>query len=242
MSDVASGGGLVAVRGLTRRYMVGETTVEALRDATLAIARGEFVAVTGPSGSGKSTLMNLLGCLDRPTSGSYRLAGLEVSDADAETRAEIRNRRIGFVFQNFNLLTRTTAIENVELPLFYGPTPLARQRTLAEHSLARVGLAHRAHHVPSQLSGGEQQRVAVARALVNGPELLLADEPTGNLDSRTSAEIVAMFRELNRTAGLTIVLVTHDPEVAAATDRMITFRDGRIVGDTPARAAHAETP
>jgi ABC-type lipoprotein export system ATPase subunit len=228
----APGDPLVAITGLTRRYTVGETTVEALSDATLTIDRGEFLAVTGPSGSGKSTLMNMLGCLDRPTSGSYRLAGREIGDADADTRAEIRNRRIGFVFQSFNLLARTTAIENVELPLFYGPTPLSRQHTLAEEALARVGLGHRSHHVPGQLSGGEQQRVAVARALVNRPELLLADEPTGNLDSHTSAEIIAMFRELNRTAGLTIVLVTHDPEVAAAADRVITFRDGRIVTDT----------
>ena len=228
----APGDPLVATTGLTRRYTVGETTVEALCDATLTIDRGEFLAVTGPSGSGKSTLMNMLGCLDRPTCGSYRLAGLEVADANADARAEIRNRRIGFVFQSFNLLARTTAIENVELPLFYGPTPLPRQRTLAVEALGRVGLGHRSHHVPSQLSGGEQQRVAVARALVNRPELLLADEPTGNLDSHTSAEIIAMFRQLNRTAGLTIVLVTHDPEVASAADRVITFRDGRIVTDT----------
>jgi putative ABC transport system ATP-binding protein len=233
---------LVATRDLTRRYSVGETTVEALSDATLTIEHGEFVAVTGPSGSGKSTLMNVLGCLDRPTSGSYRLAGVEIGAADSDTRAEIRNRRIGFVFQSFNLLTRTSAIENVELPLFYGPTPLAQQRALAEQSLARVGLAHRSHHVPSQLSGGEQQRVAVARALVNRPELLLADEPTGNLDSRTSKEIIAMFRELNRTGGLTIILVTHDPDVAAAADRVVTFRDGRIVGDAPAHEAHGSVP
>ena len=227
---------LIAVTDLSRRYAVGEATVNALRGATLRIDRGEFVAITGPSGSGKSTLMNILGCLDRPTSGSYRLSGVEIAALDADARAEIRNRRIGFVFQNFNLLARTTAIENVELPLFYGPTPLAEQRARATEALARVGLAPRAQHVPSQLSGGEQQRVAVARALVNQPELLLADEPTGNLDSRTSADIIAMLRDLNRASALTIVIVTHDPEVAAAADRIITFRDGAIVTDSAARA------
>jgi putative ABC transport system ATP-binding protein len=165
------------------------------------------------------------------------LSGVEVAALDADARAEIRNRRIGFVFQTFNLLARTTAIENVELPLFYGPTPLAEQRARATEALARVGLAARAQHVPSQLSGGEQQRVAVARALVNRPELLLADEPTGNLDSHTSADLIAMLRDLNRSAGLTIVLVTHDPEVAAAADRVITFRDGSIIGDSAAPAA-----
>jgi putative ABC transport system ATP-binding protein len=225
---------LIATRDLVRRYAVGDATVEALRGASVAIERGEFVAITGPSGSGKSTMMNILGCLDRPTSGSYRLGGVEVAELDADGRAEIRNERIGFVFQNFNLLPRTTAIENVELPLFYGPRALAEQRPRAEAALARVALAHRAHHVPSQLSGGEQQRVAIARALVNDPELLLADEPTGNLDSRTSAEIIAMLRALNRDGGLTIVLVTHDPEVAAVADRMVTFRDGRILADESA--------
>jgi putative ABC transport system ATP-binding protein len=227
---------LIATRDLTRRYAVGPATVDALRDATLDIARGEFVAITGPSGSGKSTLMNILGCLDRPSSGSYRLGGVEIADLDPDARAEIRNRRIGFVFQSFSLLARTTALENVELPLFYGELPLAQQRARAVEALARVGLAHRADHVPSQLSGGEQQRVAIARALVNGPELLLADEPTGNLDSRTSAEIVAMLRDLNRTSGLTIVIVTHDPEIATAADRVVTFLDGRIVTDSAHQA------
>jgi putative ABC transport system ATP-binding protein len=221
---------------------VGPATVEALRGATLTIAAGEFVAVIGPSGSGKSTLMNILGCLDRPTSGSYRLGGVEIAGLDADERAEIRNRRIGFVFQSFNLLPRTTALENVELPLFYGPLALAEQRPRALAALARVGLAARADHVPSQLSGGEQQRVAIARALVNGPELLLADEPTGNLDSRTSGEIIAMLRDLNRTGALTVVLVTHDREVAAAADRVIAFRDGRIVGDGANAAAAAPGP
>jgi len=223
---------LIETVDLTRRYALGPATVEALRGVTVAIAAGEFVAVTGPSGSGKSTLMNILGCLDRPTSGRYRLGGAEVGALDGDRRAEIRNRRIGFVFQSFNLLARTTALENVELPLFYGPLPLAEQRGRAREALAHVGLADRANHVPSQLSGGEQQRVAIARALVNEPELVLADEPTGNLDSHTSGEIIAMLRALNRAQALTVVLVTHDPEVAAATDRTIAFRDGQIVSDT----------
>jgi putative ABC transport system ATP-binding protein len=223
---------LIDAVDLVRRYAVGPATVEALRGATLAVRAGEFVAVTGPSGSGKSTLMNILGCLDRPTSGAYRLGGTEVGTLDTDDRAELRNRRIGFVFQNFNLLARTTALENVELPLFYGPLPLGAQHARAWEALARVGLDHRGGHVPSQLSGGEQQRVALARALVNDPELLLADEPTGNLDSHTSSEILAMLRALNRGDGLTIVLVTHDPEVASAADRVVAFRDGRIVSDS----------
>jgi putative ABC transport system ATP-binding protein len=223
---------LIEAVQLVRRYEVGAATVEALRGATIVVGAGEFVAITGPSGSGKSTLMNILGCLDRPSSGTYRLSGTDVGALDADGRAELRNRRLGFVFQNFNLLPRTTALENVELPLFYGPLPLGSQHARARDALTRVGLEQRAGHVPSQLSGGEQQRVAIARALVNGPELLLADEPTGNLDSRTSTEILAMLRELNRAEGLTIVLVTHDPEVASAADRVVAFRDGRIVSDS----------
>jgi putative ABC transport system ATP-binding protein len=207
--------------------------VPALVDATLRIDAGELVAITGPSGSGKSTLMNILGCLDRPSSGAYRLGGVEVGGLDGDARAEIRNRRIGFVFQSFNLLARTTALENVELPLYYGPLPLAEQHTRARAALERAGIAHRAGHLPSQMSGGEQQRVAIARALVGAPDLLLADEPTGNLDSKTSGEIMAMLGDLNRTTGVTMVIVTHDPEVAAVTDRVIAFRDGRVVGDGP---------
>ena len=223
---------LIETVGLSRRYALGDATVHALVDATLRIDAGELVAITGPSGSGKSTLMNILGCLDRPTSGQYRLGGRAVGELDGDARAEIRNRRIGFVFQSFNLLARTTALENVELPLYYGSLPLAAQHGRARAALARVGLAHRADHLPSQLSGGEQQRVAIARALVSEPDLLLADEPTGNLDSKTSTEIMAMLRELNRTTGVTLVIVTHDPEVAAMTDRVIAFRDGRIIDDS----------
>jgi len=225
------------VRDVTKVYGEGETAVHALRGVSLSVDRGDYVAIMGSSGSGKSTLMNILGCLDRPTSGSYRLAGREVGSLDGDARAEIRNRRIGFVFQSFNLLARTTALENVELPLYYGPLPLAEQHARARAALERAGIAHRADHLPSQLSGGEQQRVAIARALVGAPDLVLADEPTGNLDSRTSQEIIAMLRDLNRAMGVTMVIVTHDPEVAAATDRVIAFRDGRVVDDSAGRSA-----
>jgi putative ABC transport system ATP-binding protein len=224
---------LIAVRDLARVYQVGDVQVPALRGVTLEIRRGEFVAVRGPSGSGKSTFMNLLGCLDRPSGGRYLLAGEDVSTYDPDRRAQVRNRFVGFVFQGFNLLPRTTAIENVEVPLFYNGTPHGEREGKARAALAEVGLTDRGHHYPSQLSGGQQQRVAIARALVNEPALLLADEPTGNLDSRTSVDILALFQRLNRERGLTILLVTHEPDIAHYAHRIIVFRDGRLVEDRP---------
>ena len=230
---------LIEVRDLGRVYELGETRVDALQGVSLEIARGELVAVMGASGSGKSTFMNLLGCLDRATSGSYRLAGRDVAGLSSDQRAEIRNRELGFVFQSFNLVPRTSALENVELPLVYGGVPPAEQRERALAALRAVGLAGRESHLPSQLSGGQQQRVAVARALVNRPALLLADEPTGNLDSRTSDGLLALFQKLNREEHITIVLVTHEPDIASYAGRVVTFRDGRVVSDqrqTPAVA------
>ena len=205
-------------------------TVAALRGVSLDIAAGEFVAVMGPSGSGKSTLMNLLGCLDTPTGGEYRLAGEKVSELSGDALAATGNRRIGFVFQNFNLLARTSAIENVELPLLYSPCPAEARRQRATARLAEVGLAERAHHQPSQLSGGQQQRVAIARALVNDPVLILADEPTGALDTRTSFELMGLLQQLNR-GGMTVVLVTHEHDIATFASRIIGFRDGHMVAD-----------
>jgi len=232
-------GPLIEVRDLCRSYELGGTRLAALAQVTLSIARGEFVAVMGASGSGKSTFMNLLGCLDTPSSGSYRLAGRDVANLSSDERAAIRNREIGFVFQSFNLVPRTSAIENVELPLVYGGVAPAEQRARARAALRAVGLEGRDDSAPSQLSGGQQQRVAIARALVNRPLLLLADEPTGNLDSRTSVEVMALFQKLNREDGITIVLVTHEQDIAAYTGRVITFRDGRVISDqrqTPAVA------
>ena len=223
---------VIAVSGLTKVYP-GAEPVHALRGIDFAVARGEFVALMGASGSGKSTLMNLLGCLDRPTSGRYLLDGEDVARLDRDARARVRNRKIGFVFQGFNLLARTTAVENVELPLVYDATLHSREaRERAVEALARVGLADRMTHEPSQLSGGQQQRVAIARALVNRPAILLADEPTGNLDTATSMEIMALLQELNR-AGTTIVLVTHEADIAQCAGRVVTLSDGRIVGDEP---------
>jgi putative ABC transport system ATP-binding protein len=218
------------VRALTRVYEAGESRVVALDAVDLDVARGEFVAVMGASGSGKSTLLHVLGCLDRPDGGSYRLAGRDVADLSADDRADLRNREIGFVFQSFNLVPRTSALENVELPLVYGGVPPREQRERARAALRSVGLEGRERHLPSQLSGGQQQRVAIARALVNHPSLLLADEPTGNLDSRTSREILALFQRLHRE-GITIVMVTHEADVTAHAGRVVTFRDGRIVSD-----------
>jgi len=224
---------LVVVRDLWKVYTLGDVEVPALRGVSLDIAAGEFVAVMGASGSGKSTLMNVLGCLDRPTRGSVRLAGAELAELGADARATLRNQQLGFVFQSFNLLPRTSALENVELPLVYADVPLAEQRARARAALEAVGLSGRETHLPSQLSGGQQQRVAIARALVNHPALLLADEPTGNLDSQTAAEILRIIGTLHREQGLTVVLVTHEPEVAAWAERVITFRDGVIVSDVP---------
>lgn len=215
-------------------YRTGEVDVHAVRGVSLEIRRAEFVALMGSSGSGKSTLMNMLGCLDRPTAGRYLLDGTDVSSLSRDALADIRNRKLGFVFQNFNLLSRTSALENVELPLLYGPTRLtnAELRERAERALAAVGLPGRGDHRPSQLSGGQQQRVAIARALVNQPEVLLADEPTGNLDSRTSVEVMDIFQKLNND-GITIVMVTHEADIAAYTRRNIVMRDGRILSDRP---------
>ena len=224
---------LIELRDVRKVYDLGEVQVEALKGATLSIEQGESVALIGPSGSGKSTLMNTLGCLDRPTSGSYRLAGEEVVTMSRDERARIRNQRIGFVFQNFNLLARTSALENVELPLLYSRGISARERhRRAAELLQRVGLGDRLDHHPSQLSGGQQQRVAVARALVNEPSILLADEPTGNLDSRTSKEIIQLFRDLNEQSGITLILVTHDQGVARSARRSVVLRDGEVVADT----------
>jgi len=222
---------LIEVRELCRSYELGDTRLAALEGVTLSIPRGEFVAVMGASGSGKSTFMNLLGCLDTPTSGSYRLAGRDVAGLSSDERATIRNREIGFVFQSFNLVPRTSALENVELPLVYGGVAPAEQRDRARAALRAVGLPDRDGSTPNQLSGGQQQRVAIARALVNRPLLLLADEPTGNLDTKTSIELLALFQKLNREAGITIVLVTHEPDIASYAGRVVTFRDGRLISD-----------
>ncbi len=224
---------LIELRGISKTYDLGEVQVLALKETSLDIAEGEFVALLGPSGSGKSTLMNTLGCLDRPTSGSYRLAGQEVANLSRDERAALRNQRLGFVFQNFNLLNRTTAVENVELPLLYARGVSARQRReRAALMLEQVGLGDRLDHQPSQLSGGQQQRVAIARALVNEPAILMADEPTGNLDSQTSRDLMALFERLNAQRRITIVLVTHDLSIARHARRNVVLHDGEIVCDT----------
>lgn len=226
---------VIEIENLRRVYQLGQTRVLALRGVTLTIPRGQFVAITGPSGSGKSTLMNLLGLLDTPTSGRYWLNGQEVSRLPADIIADLRNRHIGFVFQGFNLLGRSTALANVALPLLYTGMAEAQRVHRSRRALQLVGLGDRLDHKPAQLSGGQQQRVAIARALVNGPALLLADEPTGNLDTHTSVEIMAILQRLNK-AGLTVALVTHEPDIAAYAQRQIAFRDGMIAHDTPVRA------
>jgi putative ABC transport system ATP-binding protein len=228
---------LIAVNELTKIYGEGPSAVEALRGVDFALEKGESIAVMGPSGSGKSTFLHLLGCLDRPTSGSYRLAGQEVAGLSRDQRADIRCRRIGFVFQSFNLLPRTSALENVELPMLYAGVRTAERARRARHLLDQVGLSSRLHHRPNELSGGQQQRVAIARALANGAPLLMADEPTGNLDSASSAEIMSLFRRLNREQGITLVVVTHAPDIAAWSDRVVSFLDGRITDDRPAAQA-----
>ena len=226
----ASNGQLIHIDHLVKTYLLGEVEVHALRGVSLSVSRGEFVAIMGASGSGKSTFMNVLGCLDKPTKGSYVLEDIDVSKLSRDQLAHIRNEKIGFVFQGFNLLSRTSAIENVELPLLYSSVSTADRHRRAVKSLGMVGLADRAHHYPNQLSGGQMQRVAIARALVNDPSIVLADEPTGNLDSRTSVEVMGIFQQLN-DKGITIILVTHEPDIAQFAKRHIVFRDGKIRSD-----------
>lgn len=230
---------LIELEQVAKTYRMGEMEVAALKSLSLHIESGDFVAIMGTSGSGKSTLMNILGCLDRPSAGHYRLDGHEIGDQPRDVLARIRNRTLGFVFQNFNLLSRTSALENVELPLLYAGVAADERRERARSALQRVGLGQRTDHHPNQLSGGQQQRVAIARALVTQPKLILADEPTGNLDSHTSIEVMALLQELG-AQGITVVLVTHEPDIAAYAARVITMRDGRVQSDqrqTPERAA-----
>ena len=226
---------LIQVEDLKKSYALGDVTVHALRGVSMSVEAGTFLAVIGASGSGKSTFMNIIGLLDRPTAGRYLLEGEDVSGFDRDRRAVLRNRKIGFVFQNFNLLPRTTALENVELPLLYAgkPLPAPEARARAQGLLDAVGLGQRGGHTPNQLSGGQQQRVAIARALVNEPEVLLADEPTGNLDTRTSIEVMEILQRLNRERGITVLLITHEHDIAEYGDRVVQFRDGRVVSDTP---------
>jgi len=229
---------VVRLSDVAKVYVMGEERVEAMKGVSFTVSRGEFVSIMGASGSGKSTCMNILGCLDVPSRGAYHLDGVNVGDLSANQLAEVRNRKLGFVFQGFNLLARTTARENVELPLVYGQVPAAQRRKRAMAALERVGLTGRESHFSNQLSGGQQQQVAIARALVNDPSIILADEPTGNLDSRTTVEIMTIFQELN-SQGITIIMVTHEPDVADFTGRHIIFRDGLVVADTPHAAKSA---
>ena len=236
---------VISVKKLVKTYIVGEVEVRALRGVDLEVQQGEFIAVTGPSGSGKSTFMHIIGCLDKPTSGQYFLDGQDVSRMSKDALAAVRNKKIGFVFQGFNLLARTSALDNVELPLLYGGNGLktAERHKRAMEMLTLVGLGNRADHHPNQLSGGQQQRVAIARALINNPSLLLADEPTGNLDSKTSIEVMGIFQRLNNERGITVVLITHEMDIAEYGTRSVTFRDGQVVADKAIarrRAAEAE--
>jgi putative ABC transport system ATP-binding protein len=236
---------VISVRNLVKTYVVGEVEVKALRGVNLDVPRGEFLAVTGPSGSGKSTFMHIAGCLDKPTSGHYFLDGEDVSRMSKDQLAAVRNKKIGFVFQGFNLLSRTSALDNVELPLLYGGSGLksTERHKRAMEVLTAVGLGNRADHHPNQLSGGQQQRVAIARALINNPSILLADEPTGNLDTRTSVEVMDIFQKLNRDRGITVLLITHERDIAEYGTRIVAFRDGLVVNDQPVtsrRLAHEE--
>jgi putative ABC transport system ATP-binding protein len=229
---------MIRLRGVSKIYRVGTQTVPALRRVDLDVNDGEFIAIMGPSGSGKSTLMNIVGCLDRPTDGTYQLDGVQVSKLGDSQLAKVRNRRLGFVFQSFNLLPRMSAVDQVALPLVYRGA--RNRRRVAMAALAMVGLTNRAHHKPTQLSGGQQQRVAIARALVGNPTIILADEPTGALDTKTSHEVMEIFRKLNEQRGITIAFVTHEPEVANYTRRIVSFRDGEIVADRPNVPVYAE--
>jgi putative ABC transport system ATP-binding protein len=232
VNEIPDGRPVIELENVHKTYTMGDVQVHALRGASLTIREGEFVAIMGASGSGKSTMMNILGCLDRPTKGTYILDSQDVSQMSKDERADIRSRKIGFVFQGFNLLSRTSALENVELPMLYAGVSGAERHRRAQESLAAVGLAGREQNHPNQLSGGQQQRVAVARALVNDPALILADEPTGNLDSRTSIEVMEIFQRLNRERGITLVLVTHEPDIAQYAQRVVVFKDGRIRKDS----------